>query len=95
MSRSFITSLKGSYERVITLEPLSPSASLSTAKKYAKTLKKVNQYISKMVEHVQGVVEGSGGDGGDIVRQEVGNGSEGAYQKKGFSAIENKSIARF
>jgi hypothetical protein len=81
MSRSFITGLKDSHERVIALEPLSPSATPRTARKYAKTVKKVNIYISKMAEHVQGVIEGSGGDGGDIVRQEV-DGSEGVYRKK-------------
>jgi hypothetical protein len=90
MSRSFIiTDLKNSYERVIALEPLAPNASTDTAKKYAKKLKKINQYISKIVEHVQGVIEGSGGDGGDIIRQEV---AEGAYQKKVFLTLTTRVL---
>jgi hypothetical protein len=73
MSRSFITHLQDVHERITDLEPLPPSATPRKAAKYAKNLKKISLYVGHMTEHIQGLVEGSGGVGGEVVRQEVGS----------------------
>jgi hypothetical protein len=73
MSRSFINRLQDVHERITDLEPLSPSATPRKAAKYAKDLKKISSYVGHMTEHIHGLVAGSGGAGGEVVRQEVGS----------------------
>jgi hypothetical protein len=74
MSTNVIDSLKNAHEYIVSLEPLHRNASPDTVQEFTKTIKKVHQYIGHITEYYQGLVEASGGDGGDAVRQAVSTG---------------------